>query len=181
MAITAQEQDRLAGALTEIRPHLNERQWRLLLGAQARAVGRGGIKLVARVAGASVDTVGRGAGELEAGISPDDRVRAVGAGRRSVEAVDPGLVAAVEALVAPESRGDPQSPLRWTTKSSARLAEELTTRGHPVAVRTVARLLTQAGYSPAGQRQDDRGQTAPGPGRPVPLHHRAGGGGPGGR
>ena len=112
MAITAQEQDRLAGALTEIRPHLNERQWRLLLGAQARAVGRGGIKLVARAAGASVDTVGRGAGELEAGISPDDRVRAVGAGRRSVEAVDPGLVAAVEALVAPESRGDPQSPLR---------------------------------------------------------------------
>src|SRR5450756_2922299 len=60
----------------------------------------------------SVDTVGRGAGELEAGISPDDRVRAVGAGRRSVEAADPGLVAAVEALVAPESRGDPQSPLR---------------------------------------------------------------------
>jgi hypothetical protein len=92
MAITAQEQDRSAGALTEIRPHLNERQWRLLLGAQARAVGRGGIKLVARVAGASVDTVGRGAGELEAGISPDDRVRAVGAGRRSVEAVDPGGV-----------------------------------------------------------------------------------------
>ena len=61
----------MAGALTEIRPHLNERQWRLLLGAQERAgVGRGGIKLVARVAGASVDTVGRGAGELEAGISP---------------------------------------------------------------------------------------------------------------
>ena len=117
------------------------------MGAQARAVGRGGIKLVARVAGASVDTVGRGAGELEAGISPDDRVRAVGAGRRSVEAADPGLVAAVEALVAPESRGDPQSPLRWTTKSTARLAEELTTRGHPVAARTVARLLTQAGYS----------------------------------
>src|SRR5664280_1134577 len=157
MAITAQEQDRLAGALTEIRPHLNERQWRLLLGAQARAVGRGGIKLVARAAGASVDTVGRGAGELEAGISPDDRVRAVGAGRRSVEAVDPGLVAAVEALVAPESRGDPQSPLRWTTKSTARLAEELTTRGHPVAARTVARLLTQAGYS-LGLELHDHGQ-----------------------
>src|SRR5664279_3193398 len=91
------------------------------------------------------------------------------------------LAGALKALVAPESRGDPQSPLRWTTKSTARLAEELTTRGHPVAARTVARLLTQAGYSPAGQRQDDRGQTAPGSGRPVPLHHRAGGGGPGGR
>ena len=105
--------------------------------------------------------MGRGAGELEAGISPDDRVRAVGAGRRSVEAADPGLVAAVEALVAPESRGDPQSPLRWTTKSTARLAEELTTRGHPVAARTVARLLTQAGYSLQGNAKTIEGKQHP--------------------
>ena len=124
MAITAQEQDRLASRLAEIRPHLNERQWRLLLGAQARAVGRGGIKLVARVAAASVDTVGRGARELQAGIEPDGRVRHVGAGRRSVEETDPGLVPALEALVDPESRGDPESPLRWTTKSTSRLAED---------------------------------------------------------
>src|SRR6266571_5080942 len=103
MAISAQEQDRLAG----IRPHLDERQWRLLLGAEARAIGRGGAKLVARVAGASADTVSRGARELESGIEPDGRVRRKGAGRPSVEA-DPGLVRALEALVDPESRGDPE-------------------------------------------------------------------------
>jgi hypothetical protein len=81
----------LSGVLTEIRPLLNERQWRLLLllGAEARAVGRGGIKLVARVVGASVDPVGRGARELEAGIERDGRVRQVGAGRPSVEEADP--------------------------------------------------------------------------------------------
>ncbi len=75
-------QDRLAGRLAEIRPHLDERQWRLVLGAEARAIGRGGVKLVAKAAGASADTVSRGARELEAGIEPDGRVRRKGAGRR---------------------------------------------------------------------------------------------------
>jgi hypothetical protein len=161
MAITAQAQDRLAGVLSEIRPHLNERQWRLLLGAEARAVGRGGIKLVARVAAASVDTVGRGARELEAGIEPDGRVRHVGAGRRSVEDADPGLVPALEALVDPESRGDPESPLRWTTKSTSRLAEELTVRGHEAAPRTVARLLKETGYSLQGNTKTIEGKQHP--------------------
>ena len=161
MAITAQAQDRLAGVLSEIRPHLNERQWRLLLGAEARAVGRGGIKLVAGVAAASVDTVGRGARELEAGIEPDGRVRHVGAGRRSVEDADPGLVPALEALVDPESRGDPESPLRWTTKSTSRLAEELTVRGHEAAPRTVARLLKETGYSLQGNTKTIEGKQHP--------------------
>src|SRR5450755_3518186 len=165
MAITAQAQaqaqDRLAGVLSEIRPHLNERQWRLLLGAEARAVGRGGIKLVARVAAASVDTVGRGARELEAGIEPDGRVRHVGAGRRSVEDADPGWVPALEALVDPESRGDPESQLRWTTKSTSRLAEELTVRGHEAAPRTVARLLKETGYSLQGNTKTIEGKQHP--------------------
>ena len=82
MAILAQEQDRLAARLAEIRPHLDERQWRLLLGAEARAIGRGGVKLVAKAAAASADTVSRGAGELESGIEPDGRVRRKGAGLR---------------------------------------------------------------------------------------------------
>jgi hypothetical protein len=105
MAISAVEQGRLARRLAEIRPHLNEQQWRLLLGAEARAIGRGGQKLVATSVGASPDTVSRGARELEAGIEPGGRVRQVGAGRPSVEDVDPGLVPALEALVDPESRG----------------------------------------------------------------------------
>ena len=79
MAILAQEQDRLAARLADIRPHLDERQWRLLLGAVARAIGRGGVKLVAKAATASADTVSPGAGELESGIEPDGRVRRKGA------------------------------------------------------------------------------------------------------
>ena len=143
MAILAQEQDRLAGRLAEIRPHLDERQWRLLLGAEAgdwpgrgEAGGQGG--------GASADTVSRGARELESGIEPDGRVRRKGAGRPAVEEADPGLVRALQALVDPESRGDPESPLRWTTKSTSHLAGELAAQGHAVTAVTVARLLRQA-------------------------------------
>ena len=137
----------LAGKLAEIRPFLNERQWRLLLGAEARALGWGGIKRVARVAGVSPDTVGRGAGELESGVAPESRVRAAGAGRPRVEDVDPAVVAALDRLVDPETRGDPESPLRWTTKSTANLAEALTEAGHPVSPDTVGRLLKKDGYS----------------------------------
>jgi hypothetical protein len=161
MAISAQEQDRLAGRLAEIRPHLDERQWRLLLGAEARVIGRGGAKLVARVAGASADTVSRGARELESGIEPDGRVRRKGAGRPSVEEADLGLVGALEALVDPESRGDPESPLRWTTKSTSHLADELAAQGHAVTAVTVARLLKQAGYSLQGNAKTVEGKQHP--------------------
>src|SRR6266536_4508675 len=161
MAISAQEQDRLAGRLAEIRPHLDERQWRLLLGAEARAIGRGGAKLVARVAGASADTVSRGARELESEIEPNGRVRRKAAGRPSVEEADPGLVRALEALVDPESRGDPESPLRWTTKSTSHLAGELAAQGHAVTAVTVARLLAGAGYSLQGNAKTVEGKQHP--------------------
>jgi hypothetical protein len=137
----------LAGKLAEIRPYLNEIQWRLLLGAEARTLGRGGIARVARAAGVSPDTVGRGADELESGSVPAGRVRAAGAGRPRAEALDPDLVPALERLVDPETRGDPQSPLRWTTKSTANLADALTEAGHPVSPDTVGRLLRKSGYS----------------------------------
>ena len=105
---------------------LDERARRLLLGAGARQLGRGGIKLIAAAAGAATDTVGRGAAELEAGIVADGRVRAKGAGRKPAEQTDPELWPALDKLVDPETRGDPMSPLRWTTKSTAKLADELT-------------------------------------------------------
>jgi len=161
MAIMVEEQERLAGKLSEIRPYLDERAWRLLLGAEARAIGRGGIKLVARVAGVSADTVGRGTGELEAGIEPDGRVRRKGAGRPAVERDDPGLVAALEALVDPGSRGDPMCPLRWTTKSTAKLAAELHAQGSAVSARTVARLLKANGYSLQGNAKTIEGSAHP--------------------
>lgn len=161
MAIMAQDRDRLAGRLAEIRPHLNERQWRLLLGAEARAIGRGGVKLVASAVGASADTVSRGARELEAGVEPDGRVRGKGAGRPAVEETDPALLEALEALVDPGSRGDPESPLRWTTKSTSHLAGELVKAGHEVTDRTVARLLKRAGYSLQGNAKTVEGHQHP--------------------
>ena len=123
-----------AGALAEVAPVLDERARRLLMGAAARQLGRGGITLIAAATGASKDTVGRGAGELEAGVVVDGRVRATGAGRKPVEHHDPGLWPALDKLVDPETRGDPMSPLRWTIEVDGRsLADELAAQGHQVS------------------------------------------------
>ena len=110
----------VARMLAEAAPILDERQRRVLMGAGARQLGRGGIKLIAAATGASADTVGRGAAEVEAGLVADGRVRAKGAGRPSVQDKDPGVWPALEKLVDPVTRGDPMSPLRWTTKSTVR-------------------------------------------------------------
>src|SRR5882724_2462370 len=121
MSITVVEQERMAARLAEIKPFLDERAWRLLLGAEARAIGFGGMKVVAAASKAKADTVSRGAHELESGVVADGRVRAAGAGRPRSEDVDPGLKAALAKLVDPETRGDPESALLWTTKSTANL------------------------------------------------------------
>jgi transposase len=137
----------VAEAFTALRPHLDERQRRLALGAAARALGRGGIRLVAGMTGAAESTVSRGVRELESGAAPSARVRTAGAGRRRLRDRDPGLVDALLALVEPDQRGDPQSALRWTTKSTRNLAAELTRQGHRVGPDTVAALLKQEGFS----------------------------------
>jgi DDE family transposase len=131
----------------KIRPYLDERQRRLWLGVEARALGRGGVALVARATGADQKTVRRGTAELESAVPADGRTREAGGGRRPMEETDPGLVADLEALLAPGERGDPQRPLRWTTDSTSDLADKLAGLGHDVSARTVARLLKDAGYS----------------------------------
>jgi hypothetical protein len=136
----------LSTAFALVLPHLNERQRRLVLGAVARALGRGGVTRVAGLAGSSRPTVRRGMGELEAAPDPHGRVRAVGAGPKPLRQTDPGLVAALDRLVDPDTRGDPGSPLRWTTKSTRELAQTLTAMGHRVSAVTVGRLLRQEGY-----------------------------------
>jgi len=136
----------LAAKFGAILPHLDERQRRLLLGAEARALGHGGIRLVARAAGVREATVSLGVAELEAGEAPLGRVRRPGGGRKRSADRDPGLVAALLALVEPEERGDPESPLRWTVKSTRTLAGELTRQGHQVSDRTVADLLRGQGF-----------------------------------
>jgi len=149
MAISSDVRDQLALRFEVLLPHLNERQRRLLLAAEARLLGHGGVRAVAQVAGVSESTVREGVFELEEGQDPfpDGRARREGGGRKSAEELDAGLVPALLALVEPDERGDPESPLRWTTKSLRHLAEELTRRGHPVSAPTVGRLLRAAGFS----------------------------------
>lgn len=150
-----------AGALAEVAPVLDERARRLLLGAAARQLGRGGITVIAAATGAAKDTVGRGAAELEAGIVADGRVRAKGAGRKPAEQTDPELWPALDRLVDPETRGDPMSRLRWTTKSTVKLADELTARGHPVSASTVGKLLKDHDYSLQGNAKTIEGKQHP--------------------
>ena len=154
-------EDEIAARFVKIRPYLDERQRRLWLGVEAQALGAGGVPVVARATGADVKTVRRGRSELEAGAEPDGRVRGPGGGRPSAADTDVQLLPALEALVDPESRGDPCSPLRWTTRSTARLAGELTGQGHAVTARTVARLLRSAGYSLQGNAKTVEGKQHP--------------------
>jgi transposase len=128
---------------------LDERQRRVWLGVEARALGRGGVSTVARSTGVSRTTVSKAVKQLG---DPDTqagsgRVRRAGAGRPRLTETDPGLVAALEALVDPATRGDPQSPLRWTCKSTRTLAEALSEAGHAVSSWSVAKLLHELGYS----------------------------------
>ncbi len=136
----------LAEKLTTILPHLNERQRRLLLAAEARSLGRGGVALVSRASGVSRPTIARAMGELSESATLCERVRHVGAGRKRLRERDPALVAELEALVELDSRGDPMSPLRWTCKSTRQLANVLTERGHTVSHTVVAELLHEADY-----------------------------------
>jgi hypothetical protein len=161
MAEIAGFAEAFAGALAEVAPVLDERARRLLLGAGARRLGRGGIKLIAAATGAAADTVRKGAAELEAGIAADGRVRAPGAGRKPVEHHDPELWPALDKLVDPETRGDPMSRLRWTTKSTVKLADELTALGHRVGPHTVARLLKDHDYSLQGNAKTIEGKQHP--------------------
>ena len=136
----------LAGKFEVLHPVLNERQWRLLLGVEALALGHGGITVVARASGAARSTVSIGLREVRTGVVVDGRVRAPGAGRRRVGEVQPGVEEALEDVVAPATRGDPMSLLRWTSKSLRSLVRGLAGAGYVVSQRTVARLLRRAGY-----------------------------------
>jgi DDE family transposase/DDE superfamily endonuclease len=147
MAVSGELAGLLEAKFAAVFPHLDERQRRLVAGAEARSLGHGGIRAVARAAGMAEVTVSRGVAELEAGQEPLGRARAAGGGRKPMAEADPGLVAALLALVEPEERGDPQSPLRWTTKSTRKLAGELTGAGHRVSADTVGELLREQGFS----------------------------------
>ena len=133
--------------LTTILPYLNEKQRRLVLAAEARAQGRGGVTHVAQASGVSRPTIQRGLRELDGPSTDPARVRQPGGGRKRARDQDPGLVPALEELIDPDTRGDPMSPLRWTCKSTRQLAETLGAQGHPVSHEGVANLLHELDYS----------------------------------
>ena len=128
-------------------PHLNEVQRRVAAGAMAEMLGRGGKTRVAEASGMSRNTVIKAQGEVEAGIEPTLRLRAPGAGAKSVIETQPGLLEALDELVHPDTRGTPMSLLRWTSKSTANLARELVRQGFKVSDDTVGRILKRLGYS----------------------------------
>jgi hypothetical protein len=128
-------------------PLLDERQRRLLVGASAEMLGRGGQARVTEASGMSRSTVIAGMKEVAGGPAPSTRVRAAGAGPKSAIDTQPGLVEALDELVHPETRGNPMSLLRWTSKSTGALARELVRQGFKISDDTVGRILKQMGYS----------------------------------
>lgn len=147
------DEDALRVKFELVAPTLDERARRLLLGAEAHALGRGGVAAVARATGASESTVRRGRDEVLS-IAADETwpmsgggIRRPGGGRRTLVRAQPGLEVALNSLIEPTTRGDPESPLRWTTKSVRNLSAELAVRGFKAGRQVVSELLKHAGYS----------------------------------
>jgi hypothetical protein len=148
-----------------VAPELDERRRRQWAAAEARELGHGGVTLVARATGLARSTIHAGLRDVR--TSPQqrmrtaERIRRAGGGRRPLATSDPALLSALWALIEPTTRGDPESPLRWTCKSTAQLAEALTRQRHPVSPRTVAALLKSAGYSLQANRKTREGTSHP--------------------
>lgn len=149
-----------------LRSHLDEKVLRLWAAVEAQSLGRGGITQVSEATLLSRTTIYVGMSELESG-KPDiatrlpGRIRRTGGGRKKLREKDPSLLQHLDELLEPATRGDPETPLRWTCKSTTKLAEELTARGHPVSQRTVCDLLDELGYSLQGNRKTKEGSSHP--------------------
>jgi hypothetical protein len=145
-----------------IRDSLNERSRRLWAAAEAREAGRGGFAAVVRATGMSPRTLARGLRELQSPpVLPTGRIRRVGGGRKPTKVLEPGLVEALDRLVEPSTRGDPESPLRWTCKGTRRLAEELGQQGYQASHTLVAQLLAEAHYSLQANQKNREGSHHP--------------------
>jgi hypothetical protein len=149
-------------SLLKVLPLLDERSRRLVLGMAAEAEGKGGTGRVAALTGSSWQTVANGKAELAADEQvPAGRTRRPGGGRKRLAESDPGLAEALESLVRDAMRGDPESPLTWTTRSAERLAGELTAAGHPCSDSTAWRMLKQAGYTQQSNSRAQEGRQHP--------------------
>jgi hypothetical protein len=147
--------------LSQIWPYLNERSRRMVAAAEAKQIGRGGVTLVSRACGLSRVTITKGIHELDDRSVPATRVRRAGGGRPSLVSLDPALPELLEALIEPLTRGDPESPLRWTCKSTRTLARDLTNQNHPVSHEKVAQILRAMDYSLQSNRKAEEGADHP--------------------
>ena len=148
--------------LASLWPLLDERTRRLTAASEARSLGHGGVSRVSRACGLSRKAIAKGLREIEAGtVPPPGRVRRPGGGRKNILAHDPRLLEALDRLIEPETRGDPQSPLRWICKSTRSLAAQLTRRKHPVSHMKVAQLLREQDYSLQSNRKTEEGDDHP--------------------
>ena len=161
----AQAIERIRAKYQLLRVEMDERLRRQWAAAEARQLGWGGVTAVARATGLSRTTVTAGLAELDLPearrTAEATRVRHPGGGRHRLSETDPELPGALEALIEPGTRGDPQSPLRWTCKSTRRLADELSRQGHPAAPGTIASLLDEAGYSLQANSKTREGRQHP--------------------
>jgi len=152
----------LRAKLTRLWPLLDERTRRLMAASEARSVGHGGISEVSRACGLSRKAIAKGIKEIESGTAPPPgRVRQPGAGRKPITTTDPRLLEALDRLLDPATRGDPESPLRWTCKSTRTLAGQLTRHRHAISHTKVAQLLGAQGYSLQGNRKTEEGSDHP--------------------
>lgn len=156
MQDAAKQAKHIRAKLAGVLPFLNEKQRRVVAAAEAKAYGRGGISVVSRACGLARETIYRGLSDLDSG-EVSERVRDPGGGRKKLTQKDPRLGKALEALIEPHTRGDPQSLLRWTCLSVRKLEGELTRAGHPVSYGSIANLLHALGYSLAGNRKSTEG------------------------
>jgi len=153
--------EKLQRKFAQVWPHLDERTRRLVAATEAAQLGYGGISLVSRACGLSRVTITKGVQELTGAPLPPGRVRRPGAGRPQLIVQDPALPRRLEALVEPLARGDPESPLRWTCKSTRTLAATLAAQAHPVSHAKVAQFLRDLGYSLQGNRKTEEGVDHP--------------------
>ena len=143
-------------------PMLDERTRRIIAASEAIAFGYGGVSAVRRACGLSRKAIAKGIQEIKSGSVPaGGRIRSEGAGRKKITTRDPKLLSALDRLVDPETRGDPESPLRWTCKSSRTLAAQLTRQNHPISHVKVGQLLREQDYSLQGNRKTEEGGDHP--------------------
>lgn len=152
---------KLKEKLSVLLPSLNEKQRRLLVGAEAIALGYGGIKFLSTITGMSANTIARGIRDVEHGDEGATRIRNKGSGRKKLTVKYPEIKGCIEDLIEPETRGDPETPLRWTCKSVRNISDFLREKGYSASRQSVARILHEMEYSLQGNRKTKEGKDHP--------------------